>query len=109
MFFACTGEEKFSYGYGGTGKASTDCKFTDFGTKFGEGDVLACYLDFGEEKAEISYSLNGIELGKCFEVEKSELAGRALFAHVLTKNCEFDVNFGQKVSIWNSLVDLFIH
>lgn len=38
------GEEKFSYGYGGTGKASTDCKFSDFGETFGEGDAIACYL-----------------------------------------------------------------
>ena len=38
------GEERFSYGFGGTGKASTDCKFTDFGETFGEGDVISCYL-----------------------------------------------------------------
>ncbi len=39
-----SGEEKFSYGFGGTAKASTDCKFTDFGETFGEGDAVTCYL-----------------------------------------------------------------
>ena len=38
------GEEKFSYGYGGTGKASTDCKFQDYGEKFTVDDVIGAYL-----------------------------------------------------------------
>ena len=38
------GEEKFSYGFGGTGKASVDCKFQDYGQTFGEGDVITAYL-----------------------------------------------------------------
>jgi len=43
----CVGEEPFSYGYGGTGKASTDCKFKDYGTTFGQGDVIsACVVGF---------------------------------------------------------------
>ena len=41
------GEEKLSYGYGGTGKASTSCKFEDFGETYGEGDVItACLVSF---------------------------------------------------------------
>lgn len=42
--FVSVGEEKFSYGYGGTAKFSTNCKFEDFGEKFGEGDVITTYL-----------------------------------------------------------------
>lgn len=38
------GEEAFSFGYGGTGKKSADCKFADFGEKFGENDVIGCYI-----------------------------------------------------------------
>ena len=38
------GEEKNSFGYGGTGKASTDCKFKDYGQTFQEGDVIACHV-----------------------------------------------------------------
>ena len=39
-----TGEEKMSYGYGGTGKASTDCKFTDYGQPFAKDDVITAYV-----------------------------------------------------------------
>ena len=38
------GEEEYSYGYGGTGKASTECKFSDYGEKFANGDVITAYL-----------------------------------------------------------------
>ena len=39
-----TGEEALSYGYGGTGKASTECNFVDYGQTFGPGDVITAYL-----------------------------------------------------------------
>ncbi|NXW87926.1 HNRL1 protein, partial [Alopecoenas beccarii] len=38
------GEEPFSYGYGGTAKKSTDCKFENYGEPFAENDVIACLL-----------------------------------------------------------------
>ncbi|CAB1349368.1 unnamed protein product, partial [Coregonus sp. 'balchen'] len=38
------GEEAFSFGYGGTGKKSSDCKFEDYGEKFGENDVIGCFI-----------------------------------------------------------------
>ena len=38
------GEEKMSYGFGGTGKASTDCKFKDYGETFTENDVITACL-----------------------------------------------------------------
>lgn len=43
-FLLDLGEEAFSFGYGGTGKKSSDCKFADFGEKFGENDVIGCYI-----------------------------------------------------------------
>lgn len=43
-FCRVLGEEPFSFGYGGTGKKSCDCKFADFGEKFGENDVIGCYI-----------------------------------------------------------------
>ena len=42
----------------------------------------------------LSYSKNGNDLGVCFEVEKEKLEDRALFPHILTKNTEFEINFG---------------
>ncbi|KAK2912989.1 heterogeneous nuclear ribonucleoprotein U-like protein 1 [Channa argus] len=91
------GEEPFSFGYGGTGKKSSDCKFADFGERFGESDVIGCYIDFDSgDEVEMAYSKNGVWLGVAFRTTKEELAGRALFPHVLVKNCAVEFNFGQK-------------
>uniref|UniRef100_A0A4W4G2G6 SAP domain-containing protein n=1 Tax=Electrophorus electricus TaxID=8005 RepID=A0A4W4G2G6_ELEEL len=91
------GEEPFSYGYGGTGKKSSSCKFEDYGEKFGENDVIGCYVDFDSNEAvEIAFSKNGKWLGVAFQASKEELAGGTLFPHVLVKNCAVEFNFGQK-------------
>uniref|UniRef100_A0A8C7VK36 SAP domain-containing protein n=1 Tax=Oncorhynchus mykiss TaxID=8022 RepID=A0A8C7VK36_ONCMY len=91
------GEEPFSYGYGGTGKKSSKCKFEDYGEKFGENDVLGCYIDFDSgEGVEMAFSKNGKWLDVAFRVSREELAERPLFPHVLVKNCAIEFNFGQK-------------
>ena len=89
------GEVRHSYGYGGTGKISEDCKFKNYGKKFGQGDVIGCYLDMNCDPIIIKYTINGQEQGVAFKINKSELEGKALFPHVLTKNQDFTVNFGQ--------------
>ncbi|XP_064831433.1 heterogeneous nuclear ribonucleoprotein U-like protein 1 isoform X2 [Oncorhynchus masou masou] len=92
------GEEAFSFGYGGTGKKSSDCKFEDYGEKFGENDVIGCFIDFdaGGEEVKIAFSKNGVWLGVGFQASREELAGRPLFPHVLVKNCAIEFNFGQR-------------
>uniref|UniRef100_A0A673JFS9 Heterogeneous nuclear ribonucleoprotein U-like protein 1 n=1 Tax=Sinocyclocheilus rhinocerous TaxID=307959 RepID=A0A673JFS9_9TELE len=91
------GEEPFSFGYGGTGKKSSNCKFEDYGEKFSENDIIGCYIDFeSSEEVEMAFSKNGKGLGPCFHVSREELAGRALFPHVLVKNCAVEFNFGQR-------------
>ncbi|XP_058238597.1 heterogeneous nuclear ribonucleoprotein U-like protein 1 isoform X2 [Hemibagrus wyckioides] len=91
------GEEPSSYGYGGTGKKSSNCKFEDYGEKFGENDVIGCYLDFESgEQVEMAFSKNGKWLGPCYSISREELAGRPLFPHILVKNCAIEFNFGQK-------------
>uniref|UniRef100_A0A8C9VE03 Heteroous nuclear ribonucleoprotein U like 1 n=1 Tax=Scleropages formosus TaxID=113540 RepID=A0A8C9VE03_SCLFO len=74
------GEEAFSYGCGGTGKKSSSCKFEDYGEKFGENDVIGCFVDFeSSEEVEMSFSKNGKWLGVAFSVAKEQLAGRYTF------------------------------
>jgi hypothetical protein len=38
------GEEEHTYGYGGTGKISTNCQFSDYGKPFQEGSVVGAFL-----------------------------------------------------------------
>ncbi|XP_029643153.1 heterogeneous nuclear ribonucleoprotein U-like protein 1 isoform X2 [Octopus sinensis] len=102
------GEVPLSHGYGGTGKASTDCKFKDYGEKFGSGDVITSYLDWESDPPTISFSKNGEDLGVCFEIDREEIGEAALFPHILTKNTEFECNFGQKEEPWFPLKDDFI-
>ncbi|OPJ67267.1 hypothetical protein AV530_011567 [Patagioenas fasciata monilis] len=60
------GEEPFSYGYGGTAKKSTDCRFESYGEPFAENDVIACLLDFEVgDTIKLSFLKNGRWLGRC--------------------------------------------
>ncbi|XP_061172506.1 heterogeneous nuclear ribonucleoprotein U-like isoform X2 [Saccostrea echinata] len=102
------GEEANSFGYGGTGKAATECKFVDYGQQFTAGDVITAYLDYEMDPSEIfiSYAKNGDDLGVCFPVEKSKLE-EALFPHILTKNVAFECNFGALEEPWFPLKEEF--
>ena len=71
--------------------------------------VIILYIlfqDFEGEKIEMTYSKNGEDLGTCFEIEKDSLGENALFPHVLTKNCEFQCNFGEQVSLSSLIFNL---
>ena len=59
--------------------------------------IWSLFQDMESEPIVMSYSKNGEDLGTCFEVEKSSLGEAALFPHILTKNTEFECNFGQNV------------
>ncbi|CAH8633916.1 unnamed protein product [Heterobilharzia americana] len=90
------GEEAQSYGYGGTGKKSCNNKFTDYGCAFGEGDVVGSFIEWTNTEAVLRFSVNGVDQGECYRVQKSQLGERfALFPHVYVKNVEFACNFGQ--------------
>ena len=84
-------------------QVSENLQFRNYGVRFGEGDVIGCYLDLNTDQvtnnvivivivililtqAIMRFSVNGSDQGIAFRVSKSELAGRALFPHVLTKN-----------------------
>lgn len=52
---------------------------------------------------EMSFMKNGKWLGVAYRVRKDVLAGRALFPHVLVKNCAIEFNFGQREDTYFSV------
>eukprot|EP00062_Callorhinchus_milii_P026417 gi/632988493/ref/XP_007883143.1/ PREDICTED: heterogeneous nuclear ribonucleoprotein U-like protein 2 [Callorhinchus milii] len=90
------GEDELSYGYDGVGRKWENATFEEFGEKFGENDVIGCFANFDGEQVELSFSKNGESVGVAFTISKEVLGDRALFPHVLTKNCSVQCNFGQK-------------
>ncbi|XP_041363926.1 YLP motif-containing protein 1-like [Gigantopelta aegis] len=92
------GEEPWSYGYGGTGKFSSNNKFVNYGQRFGLNDVIGAMLDLDSRPATISYMKNGKLLGVATQIQGYPVGNKdmALFPHILTKNCRFRVNLGQE-------------
>ncbi|XP_076455157.1 uncharacterized protein LOC143289849 [Babylonia areolata] len=91
------GEEPWSFGYGGTGKFSTNCRFSDYGQRFGAGDVIGAMLDLDSRPASISFTKNGTWYGVAIPLHGFPVGSKdmALYPHILSKNCKVKVNFGQ--------------
>ncbi|VEL16709.1 unnamed protein product [Protopolystoma xenopodis] len=85
------GTDAESFGFGGTGRASHKRQFDVYGDSFGLGDTVGCFLDL--DNAAISWSKNGANLGKAFDVP-SHLIQAGLFPSVSLKNAELRFNFG---------------
>ena len=52
-----SGKDQFGFGFGGTGKKSHGGNFDSYGTAFGKGDTMGCFLDL--EEYTIAFSKNG--------------------------------------------------
>lgn len=52
--------------------------------------------NFDSNRIEISYTLNGEYQGVAYNIDHEELKGQPLFPHILSKNCSFEVNFGNR-------------
>ena len=76
------------------GKSAHNNQFGDYGEKFTKGDVIGAFIDFTQDEINITYSRNGEDLGDAFQISKEDLAGQALFPHIMTRNVKFEVNFG---------------
>ena len=58
--------------------------------------MVGCYLDLNSDPIIMKFTVNGLDQGVAFKLAKAELGpDHALFPHVLTKNQDFTVNFGQ--------------
>lgn len=83
------------------GKINDEFIDDNYGESFGESDVIACYIDFGDNDQDdlirISFSKNGEDCGQAFEFSKKTM--NEFYPHILVKNAKFECNFGQIVSI----------
>lgn len=85
------GTDKYGFGFGGTGKKSNAKQFDNYGESFGMHDVIGCHLDL--DAGEISFSKNGKDLGKAFQIPP-QIRNEAFFPAVVLKNAEMLFNFG---------------
>ena len=86
------GTDKFSYGFGGTGKKSNNKQFDDYGEAFGIHDVIGCLIDLN--KGEISFTKNGKNLGIAFRMNE-QMKRETFYPSVVLKNAEMLFNFGE--------------
>ncbi|OAF66834.1 ATPase subunit b [Intoshia linei] len=89
------GMSSTSFCYENTGKSINGKEILSKGIKFGDENVVGCYVDMESDPITISYSVNGAFQGIFFKVKKSYLNGKALFPHVSTKCINFTINVGQ--------------
>lgn len=63
---------------------------------------LSFFLQFisNGEETELSFSKNGRFLGVAFRLAVSTLAGRALYPHILCKNCSVSLNLDSQGVTW---------
>ncbi|KAK3772972.1 hypothetical protein RRG08_036306 [Elysia crispata] len=87
------GIDKFSFGFGGTGKKSWGKQFDSYGEAFGMNDVIGCFLNL--DQSEIRWSKNGIDLGKAYDIP-GHLRNEPFYAAVVLKNAEMKFNFGNQ-------------
>lgn len=77
-----SGTDRNGFGYGGTGKKSTNKQFDNYGTSFTLGDTIGCLLDL--DKGTMAFSKNGKILGKAFDIPQ-HIANAPLFPAVVLK------------------------
>lgn len=107
----CSGNDYYSFGFGGTGKKSHAKQFDDYGEvlnadvefyfilviihqlvqSFTNGDVIGCYLDLDDMT--ITFSKNGKMFPTAFRIPK-DLQKEVFYPAVVLKNAEMSFNFG---------------
>ncbi|CAF0841442.1 unnamed protein product [Adineta steineri] len=106
------GEFNDSFAYASTGKklSTTNTEFMEdtYGESFGLSDVIACYIDFGDDDnlIRISFTKNGEDYGQAFEFSKTNSI--EFYPHILVKNVKFECNFGQIETPWSEIKSEYI-
>jgi len=59
--------------------------------------------DLDADPVELKFTVNGEDQGVAYSIDPNELKGCALFPHILSKNCAFQVNFGEQQAWATSL------
>ena len=87
--FILSGEEEFSYGFGGTGMFSENSKFRKYGGSFTLGDTITAMVDLESRPPYIAFMKNGVYCDVAVRLNNYKLGDKkmALFPHILTKNC----------------------
>lgn len=65
------------------GKSANNNQFGEYGEKFTKVDVIGAFIDFTQDEINITYSRKGEDLGDAFQISKADLAGKALFPHIM--------------------------
>jgi heterogeneous nuclear ribonucleoprotein U-like protein 1 len=95
------GEDKYSYGYESSGRFVINKQFQNYGIQFGVGDVVASFLNITESGISISYSVNGVSQSEAVSIPLTDVPENfALFPHVLSRNCAFQLNLGSQEESW---------
>lgn len=87
------GKDKQGYGFGGTSKKSFNSTFVEYGSKFGDNDVIGCSIDLDCNPGTISFSKNGVDLGVAFEIA-ANLKGSTFFPAIVCKGAGVRASFG---------------
>lgn len=100
--------DSFAFSASGRKFSKINDEFHDeiYGQTFTRDDVVASYLDLGDEQDEnrtirIFFTKNGEDLGQAFEYPHElftdETNSTVFYPHILVKNVKFQCNFGQLV------------
>eukprot|EP00753_Platysulcus_tardus_P003106 PLAT12262.2.p1 GENE.PLAT12262.2~~PLAT12262.2.p1 ORF type:complete len:1365 (+),score=723.24 PLAT12262.2:227-4096(+) len=97
------GTDARGWGFGGTAKKAHDGNFVPYGTAFGRGDVIGCYLSLTDEGGSISWAVNGEWQGEAYELP--EAFSIPLYPAIVLKEAKVSVNFGASPMAFPHVLD----
>jgi len=87
------GEKSWCYS-SAEGKMAHNKVFDEYGEKFAKDDVIGAFIDFEGDEISMTFTKNGEDQGDAFQIPKADLGESPLFPHIMSRNVNFQVNFG---------------